>query len=99
VMRLLKVDTLELHEYFEAQIPPYAILSHRWEDGEVSLQQLQSGEGQERLGYSKILNCCAQAAKDGWDYAVGASPAFLLFQCHSRTCQEARDSGSVVDFK
>jgi hypothetical protein len=35
-MRLLKVDTLELHEYFEAQIPPYAILSHHWEDGGLS---------------------------------------------------------------
>jgi hypothetical protein len=40
---------------------------------EVSLQQLLSGEGQKMQGYSKILNCCAQAVKDGWDYVVGTS--------------------------
>ncbi|KAN0119347.1 HET domain containing protein [Hyaloscypha variabilis] len=67
-MRLLKTNTIELHEYFDAQIPPYAILSHRWEDGEVTLQKLQSGEGIQMLGYRKILKCCEQAARDGWDY-------------------------------
>jgi hypothetical protein len=71
-MRLLKVDTLQLHEFFEGQIPPYAILSHRWEDGEVSLQQLLLGEGKDGAGFSKILNCCAQAVKDGWGYVVGS---------------------------
>lgn len=67
-MRLLKTDTLELHGYFDDQIPPYAILSHRWEDGEVTLQKLQSGEGPQMPGYQKIVNCCAQAVTDGWDY-------------------------------
>lgn len=71
-MRLLKVDSLELQEFFEKDIPPYAILSHRWEDGEVSLQQLVSGEGKQRAGYLKILKCCAQAERDGWKYVVGA---------------------------
>jgi hypothetical protein len=69
-MRLLKTDTIELHEYFEAHIPQYAILSHRWEDGEVTLQKLQSGEGLQMRGYEKIVNCCRQAAKDGWQYVV-----------------------------
>jgi hypothetical protein len=69
-MRLLKTDTIELHEYFDAQIPPYAILSHRWEDGEVTLQKLQSGEGPQMPGYQKIVKCCTQAITDGWDYVV-----------------------------
>lgn len=30
--------TLQLQEIFDHNIPPYAIVSHRWEDGEVSLQ-------------------------------------------------------------
>ncbi|KAE9364997.1 HET-domain-containing protein [Stipitochalara longipes BDJ] len=67
-MRLLKTNTIELHEYFDAQIPPYAILSHRWGEGEVTLQKLQSGEGPQMPGYEKIFKCCAQAASDGWDY-------------------------------
>jgi hypothetical protein len=69
-MRLLKTDTIELHEYFDSQIPPYAILSHRWEDGEVTLQKLQSREGPQMPGYQKIVKCCAQAVRDGWDYVV-----------------------------
>jgi hypothetical protein len=35
-MRLLKLWTLELKEFYDAQIPPYAILSHRWGEHEVS---------------------------------------------------------------
>jgi hypothetical protein len=69
-MRLLKTDTIELHEYFDTRIPPYAILSHRWGDGEVTLLKLQSGEGPQMPGYQKITKCCAQAIRDGWDYVV-----------------------------
>jgi hypothetical protein len=69
-MRLLNTTTLELHEFFGDNIPYYAILSHRWEDGEVTFQDLQSGNGRRMEGYSKIVKCCAQAAKDGWKYAV-----------------------------
>jgi len=79
-MRLLKTNTIELHEYFDAQIPPYAILSHRWEDGEVTLQKLQSGEGPQMPGYQKIAKCCAQAASDGWDYVVSISSQLLQWR-------------------
>ena len=69
-MRLLKTGTIKLHEYLAAQIPPYAVLSHGWEDGEVDFQRLHPGEGEQMLGYQKILRYCAQALRDGWDYVV-----------------------------
>ena len=40
-MRLIHVETLTLKEFSESSVPPYAILSHTWEDGEVSFQVMQ----------------------------------------------------------
>jgi len=54
--------------------PYYAILSHRWEDGEVTLQDLRHGRAPDMAGYLKIVKCCEQAAKDGWEYAVSIDP-------------------------
>jgi hypothetical protein len=69
-MRLVHTITFELHEFFEKQIPFYAILSHRWEEEEVTFQDLRDGRGPEMKGWNKIQGCCAKAASDGFDYAV-----------------------------
>jgi hypothetical protein len=41
-MRLLPTIKLELQEFFDDKIPKYAILSHRWEAEEVSLQNFNA---------------------------------------------------------
>lgn len=70
-MRLIDSSTYELREFYEKQIPRYAILSHRWkEDGEVTFQDLQAGRGPEMSGWAKVEGCCRQASKDGWRYCV-----------------------------
>ena len=68
-MRLLHTFTVALDEFF-GTIPKYAILSHTWEEGEVSLQNLQKGgaELEALKGYRKIRACCALAAREGWRY-------------------------------
>ncbi|PMD30347.1 HET-domain-containing protein [Hyaloscypha variabilis F] len=68
-MRLLHTKTLKLHEFFGTSIPPYTILSHTWDEGEVSFQELQSGSGESKAGYDKIRGCCEIAASDGFEYA------------------------------
>jgi hypothetical protein len=68
-MRLLNSSTLELEEFLDDRVPKYAILSHRWLDGEVSLQEMQNGTGSTKAGYAKLKLCCAQAVKDGLRYA------------------------------
>ena len=68
-MRLLDTATLELHEFFDREIPPYAILSHTWGEGEVSFQEIQPGDGIFKKGYAKIRGCCKLAASDGFEYA------------------------------
>ena len=61
-MWLLNVDTRELEAFEGRNIPLYAILSHRWEDEEVSFDDIENSP--ERLkGYYKIDKCCRRALK------------------------------------
>jgi hypothetical protein len=68
-MRLLNSTTLKLHEFIGSQIPPYAILSHTWDEEEVSFQELSAGTVAEKKGFEKIKRCCEIAAGDGFEYA------------------------------
>ncbi|KAI1778913.1 HET-domain-containing protein [Hypoxylon cercidicola] len=69
-MRLLDVNTLALHEFHGRDIPPYAILSHTWGEGEVSLQDLQAGRGpNNKAGYRKIVLACNQAKQHDLPWA------------------------------
>jgi len=43
-MRLLQTSTFELKTFFDQGLPPYAILSHTWDDEEVTLQEVQQEE-------------------------------------------------------
>jgi hypothetical protein len=67
-MRLLNTTTLELHEFFDANIPSYAILSHRWEDGEVSFKDVIKPRNLKAPGWIKIAKACdlARMRKHKW---------------------------------
>ena len=67
-MRLLHVTTLSLSEFAEHDIPPYAILSHRWEQEEVSFQDMNGRDAENKAGFQKIKNFCRTAAEDGFEY-------------------------------
>ncbi|KAK5659048.1 hypothetical protein OQA88_1135 [Cercophora sp. LCS_1] len=41
-MRLINTHTLAMSEFFDAGIPPYAILSHTWGSDEISFQDWQA---------------------------------------------------------
>jgi hypothetical protein len=68
-MRLLERDDtggVRLTEDFpNNKIPPYAILSHTWGDGEVLFKDLMDGTGKSKAGYAKIRFCGDQAWRDG----------------------------------
>jgi hypothetical protein len=50
-------------------IPPYAILSHTWVDGqEVTYQDLEGGTVGGKSGYDKLWFCAEQAKRDGLQY-------------------------------
>ncbi|KUJ12878.1 HET-domain-containing protein, partial [Mollisia scopiformis] len=67
-MRLLHTTSLKLSEFFGAKIPPYAILSHRWGDSEVTFQDLQNGKVFENPSSEKLIGCCKRAKEDGYEF-------------------------------
>jgi hypothetical protein len=70
-MRLINCSTLQLEEFFGANIPDYVILSHRWEDEEVSFADFTRDQAaaQAKRGFRKIDLTCREAIEDGWQYA------------------------------
>jgi hypothetical protein len=68
-MWLLNTESLQLKEFYDSQVPPYAILSHRWGDNEVSFQEFQAGSKKNSEGHEKIANCSSLAGKRRLDWA------------------------------
>ena len=68
-MRLLQTKTRQFEEFFDSQIPRYAILSHRWGAHEVSFKEMRKGTAVHVSGMAKIDNFCRLAAARGFDWA------------------------------
>ena len=67
-MRLLNTQTLEFEEFFDVQIPEYAILSHRWGEKEVSFKEMRKGKPPPGPGILKIQRFCRKAAEHGFEW-------------------------------
>jgi hypothetical protein len=72
-MRLLRLEEdggLSLTQHKPSDIPPYAILSHRWgrNEDEITFQDLMEDTGRDKLDYQKVLACGKQAARDGLSF-------------------------------
>ena len=69
-MRLINARTYELEEFLDSSVPPYAILSHTWEDGEVLFKDMENLElAKAKPGFAKLRYTCVQALKDHLQYA------------------------------
>ncbi|OTA30570.1 hypothetical protein BTJ68_12409 [Hortaea werneckii EXF-2000] len=72
-MRLINTETLEMHEFLPADIPRYAILSHRWQEEEVSFKQYTKRhkypEIQQLKGFAKIEQFCRIARERQMEWA------------------------------
>src|SRR5436309_3001846 len=67
-MRLLNTRTLKLREFVD-NAPPYAILSHCWEEEEVVFADLSNlDEAKTKKGFEKLQKTCEQALNDDFDY-------------------------------
>jgi hypothetical protein len=66
IMRLINVKTFKLSEFFGDEIPPYAILSHRWGAEEVGFQMFSESlpNASQLNGYRKIRYCAEQTDRD-----------------------------------
>ncbi|PQE30069.1 HET domain-containing protein [Rutstroemia sp. NJR-2017a WRK4] len=70
-MRLINCISrpLATEEFYGSAIPRYAILSHTWEEQEVTYQQFADVEARaSRKGWSKVQKACELAMEEGHDY-------------------------------
>lgn len=70
-MNLLNVKTLRLEKGRDGT--PYAILSHRWADGQEFLYEhitsdMTEAQRNDHPGYAKVVGACKQARLDGHGY-------------------------------
>lgn len=69
-MRLINTNTYAFEEFIGRNIPKYAILSHTWEEEEVSFADVTGNPRfREKKGWSKIDMTCKLASHQGLAYA------------------------------
>ncbi|KIV83756.1 hypothetical protein PV11_05751 [Exophiala sideris] len=68
MVRLINTHDLSLHEFEGRDVPDYAILSHRWEADEISLQELQGNLNPHKAGWQKVRQFCQYAERKGHQY-------------------------------
>ncbi|KAI2467396.1 heterokaryon incompatibility protein-domain-containing protein [Annulohypoxylon bovei var. microspora] len=93
-MRLINTKTLKLEEFFGGQTPKYAILSHRWGDEEISLEQYQNGEyDPQQEGYRKFEGFCSQVNKSSVDsISYGWYDSFCIDKRNNTELSESLNS-------
>lgn len=68
-MWLIDVQTYTLHLFSDPVTEPYAILSHTWDDAEVTFQDMKDlAIARTKAGFMKIEGSCNLALKDGLQY-------------------------------
>ncbi|PWY74471.1 hypothetical protein BO94DRAFT_499895, partial [Aspergillus sclerotioniger CBS 115572] len=70
-MRLLYADGpgIRLTEFADVPTTDYAILSHTWEQEEVTFQDMISNNATAKQGFLKIKGCCETASEQGIKYS------------------------------
>lgn len=69
-MRLINTSTLGLEEFVGVQVPVYAILSHTWEDSELTLRDFADLKlASQKKGFAKVEHSCRLARQTGINYA------------------------------
>ncbi|KAK5690560.1 hypothetical protein LTR97_012113 [Elasticomyces elasticus] len=67
-MWLIDCRTYKLKSFYDSNIPSYAILSHTWEDDELTFQGIQHPESSTWPSFEKVRQTCRLALEDGLDY-------------------------------
>lgn len=67
-MRLLNTETLLFSEFFEPNVPLYAILSHCWEEDEVTHQDVRDQQNRHKAGWNKVTKSSALALRRGFEF-------------------------------
>ncbi|KAL8869207.1 MAG: hypothetical protein Q9174_004443 [Haloplaca sp. 1 TL-2023] len=68
-MRLLNTTDLSFGEFFDSEIPKYAILSHRWGPREITFKDIRKRNAPPGPALRKIERCCRLARSRGIQWA------------------------------
>ncbi|ETS74098.1 hypothetical protein PFICI_13964 [Pestalotiopsis fici W106-1] len=68
-MRLIHCREMRLVPFIGDNIPPYAILSHTWREGEVTYEDFGTPAAEFMAGWYKIQQTCKTAWSQGIEYA------------------------------
>ena len=90
-MRLLHAEALCFQEFFDDEIPPYAILSHRWEGKEVAFHEFEAAKERDGPELSKIKNFCSFVGRQ--PYADGSLEWVWIDTC----CIDKNSSAEVSE--
>lgn len=63
-MWLIDVHNLMMKEFLEREIPPYMILSHRWEHAEIPFQDFELDKCRDKPSCRKVKRLCQIASDD-----------------------------------
>lgn len=64
----LRVGKLTMIDTGGSAPPPYAILSHTWENEEILFADVERGDPRSKAGYAKVKGAIRQALRDGYAY-------------------------------
>ncbi|KFA68072.1 hypothetical protein S40285_02558 [Stachybotrys chlorohalonatus IBT 40285] len=68
-MRLIKCDTIEMESFEISKMPPYAILSHTWDEDEVTFDEFRNQDTRRlRRGWHKVEAACRMAEANKLQY-------------------------------
>lgn len=70
-MQLLNARTLRLTTFYNEDVPPYAILSHTWEEEEILFEDIRDPEKPfpiHKKGWSKVKGSCEQALRNNHEW-------------------------------
>jgi hypothetical protein len=94
-MRLLNIDTLSFSEFSNENRPEYVILSHRWDDAELSFKEYCKNQNITGAGYRKIIEFC-NFVRDGLpedEFNFSPSPRswkwVWIDTCRSTACPDS----------
>lgn len=93
-MWLLNAHTRELENFEGDNIPPYVIVSHRWEGDEVTFEDVRQGTARLKKGYRKVDFSCKQAIHDlAHDVESGSKVYIWIDTC----CINKSDSAELSE--
>ena len=101
-MRLINCKTLDFGEFFDDEIPPYVILSHRWGKDEVSYHEFIDAKNNESLrdtaGYVKISNFCKRGP-EVWlaKYTIHSDNAAIEWAWVDTCCIDKKSSAELSE--